>query len=341
MAKLPQELRGLVHDHRGITGLETAIVLIAFVVVSSVFAFATLSTGLISDDKTKETIKAGLDEAQGTMQVRGQVIAGAALATISNGAANVTGEVVGVGTPGKKVFHLDNAPVTASSETIYVDGVAQVRDTDYTINNSSGKITFTVAPPDNASITADYQYDVPALGTGDGVTTDYPLAQQPVIVGSETIFLDNIAQEKSAYTLNYLTGVISFITPPANGVQVGAEYTYYVISNVTVQVANAAGGHAINLSSGDLVATYLDKDTSVTGITQGGGSNNFTLTKLGNADADSVLEAGEMFGVKVDVSAYGLAHEEEFTIQLKPPSGAVVTVTKRIPSGVAKSMILR
>ena len=35
-------------DSRGITGLETAIVLIAFVLVSSVFAFAALSTGLFS-----------------------------------------------------------------------------------------------------------------------------------------------------------------------------------------------------------------------------------------------------------------------------------------------------
>ena len=40
-------------DQRGITGLETAIVLIAFVVVSSVFAFAPLSTGLFSSDKSK------------------------------------------------------------------------------------------------------------------------------------------------------------------------------------------------------------------------------------------------------------------------------------------------
>ena len=35
-------------DQKGITGLETAIVLIAFVVVASVFAFAVLSTGLTS-----------------------------------------------------------------------------------------------------------------------------------------------------------------------------------------------------------------------------------------------------------------------------------------------------
>ena len=46
-------------DQKGITGLETAIVLIAFVVVSSVSAFAALSTGLFSRDKAKETIQAG------------------------------------------------------------------------------------------------------------------------------------------------------------------------------------------------------------------------------------------------------------------------------------------
>ena len=50
----------LASDQRGITGLETAIVLIAFVVVSSVFAFAALSTGLFSSDKAKETHTAGL-----------------------------------------------------------------------------------------------------------------------------------------------------------------------------------------------------------------------------------------------------------------------------------------
>ena len=62
-------------DRRGITGLETAIVLIAFVVVSSVFAFAALSTGLFASDRSKETINAGLNEASGTLAVRGSIIA--------------------------------------------------------------------------------------------------------------------------------------------------------------------------------------------------------------------------------------------------------------------------
>jgi len=61
-------------DQRGITGLETAIVLIAFVVVSSVFAFAALSTGLFSSDKAKETHAAGLAEARGTLELKGSVV---------------------------------------------------------------------------------------------------------------------------------------------------------------------------------------------------------------------------------------------------------------------------
>ncbi len=49
-------LSNLKADQRGITGLETAIVLIAFVVVASVFAFAVLSTGLTSSQKSQEAV---------------------------------------------------------------------------------------------------------------------------------------------------------------------------------------------------------------------------------------------------------------------------------------------
>jgi archaeal flagellin FlaB len=71
-------LSPLRRDQRGITGLETAIVLIAFVVVSSVFAFAALSTGLFTTDKARHTIHAGLSEARGTIELKGAVIATAA-----------------------------------------------------------------------------------------------------------------------------------------------------------------------------------------------------------------------------------------------------------------------
>ena len=62
-------------NQRGITGLETAIILIAFVVVASVFAFTVLSTGIFSSERSKETIHAGLQEARSTLEPRGSVTA--------------------------------------------------------------------------------------------------------------------------------------------------------------------------------------------------------------------------------------------------------------------------
>lgn len=59
----------------GITGLETAIILIAFVVVASVFAFTILSTGVFAAERSKETIFAGLQEARSSLEPRGSVIA--------------------------------------------------------------------------------------------------------------------------------------------------------------------------------------------------------------------------------------------------------------------------
>jgi flagellin FlaB len=60
---------------KGITGLETAIILIAFVVVAAVFAYTTLSAGLFSTQKSQEAVYSGLKEAQSTLELKGSVIA--------------------------------------------------------------------------------------------------------------------------------------------------------------------------------------------------------------------------------------------------------------------------
>ena len=62
-------------EEAGITALETAIILIAFVVVASVFAFTMLSAGTFSTERGKEAIYAGLTEVQSSMEVKGGVIA--------------------------------------------------------------------------------------------------------------------------------------------------------------------------------------------------------------------------------------------------------------------------
>ena len=59
---------------RGMTGLETAIILIAFVTVAALFGYAVLSAGLFSAERGKETIYAGLQQAKANMEISGSVI---------------------------------------------------------------------------------------------------------------------------------------------------------------------------------------------------------------------------------------------------------------------------
>jgi archaeal flagellin FlaB len=62
-------------DQRGMTGLETAIILIAFVTVAAVFSYAVLSAGLFSAERGKETIYSGLQEARSNLEMCGSVMA--------------------------------------------------------------------------------------------------------------------------------------------------------------------------------------------------------------------------------------------------------------------------
>lgn len=59
----------------GITGLETAIILIAFVMVASVFSYVVVSAGLFSSQKAKQAITAGLESIMSVVEIRGDVFA--------------------------------------------------------------------------------------------------------------------------------------------------------------------------------------------------------------------------------------------------------------------------
>jgi len=69
-----RNFRKMNKDERGITGLETAIILIAFVVVAAVFSFAVLSAGTFATDKSKDAIYSGISQVQSTMEMKGSVI---------------------------------------------------------------------------------------------------------------------------------------------------------------------------------------------------------------------------------------------------------------------------
>jgi flagellin FlaB len=65
----------LLRSERGITGLETAIILIAFIVVASVFAYTVLTAGVLSSQKSNEAVNAAIEEVRSSITITGNTIA--------------------------------------------------------------------------------------------------------------------------------------------------------------------------------------------------------------------------------------------------------------------------
>ena len=67
--------KNMYKDEQGVSALETAIILIAFVVVAAIFAFTILSAGTTATEQSKEAIYAGLSEVRSSLELRGAVVA--------------------------------------------------------------------------------------------------------------------------------------------------------------------------------------------------------------------------------------------------------------------------
>ncbi len=137
MRKITRLLGSLHKREEGITGLETAIILIAFVIVASVFAFVVLSTGLFSAERGKETVFAGLEKARGNLEVRG-----ALTITDTDASGTITAadniEFNLANAAGGFPVLVDPAATTNSVVMNYIDAQARVADATYTVTEIQG-----------------------------------------------------------------------------------------------------------------------------------------------------------------------------------------------------------
>jgi flagellin FlaB len=131
--RLARLFRSLHNKQEGITGLETAIILIAFVIVASVFAFVVLSTGLFSAERGKETVFAGLEKARGNLEVRGALTV---TDVDTSGAIDSADDIrfnVALAAGGFPIS-LDPAAYTNSVVINYIDQQNRTADIGYTVN---------------------------------------------------------------------------------------------------------------------------------------------------------------------------------------------------------------
>jgi len=68
-------LRRFVKNEKGFTGLEAAIVLIAFVTVAAVFSYVLLGAGFFATQKSQEVVHTGVKQATSSMELVGSVVA--------------------------------------------------------------------------------------------------------------------------------------------------------------------------------------------------------------------------------------------------------------------------
>ena len=127
-----RKLFRLFNREDGITGLETAIILIAFVIVASVFAFVVLSTGLFSAERGKETVFAGLEKARGNLEVRG------ALTVIdenTDGTIDSSDEIVFNVALAAGGFPISLNPAAYTNTVVinWIDAQDRIPDTSYTV----------------------------------------------------------------------------------------------------------------------------------------------------------------------------------------------------------------
>ncbi|HXF51571.1 MAG TPA: archaellin/type IV pilin N-terminal domain-containing protein [Dehalococcoidia bacterium] len=171
--------RRTAHEERGITGLETAIILIAFVVVAAVFAFVVLSTGLFSSERGKETIYAGLQKTRGNLELRGSIIANA-------DAANTRVQTLvfdlGLAAGGEPV-NLDPGATINKTVVAYIDDSTNINDLTYTVDWVVGDTDNLLEPGELAEVTVNVVSAGITLSNNDTFTLEVrpPLGAYVVI----------------------------------------------------------------------------------------------------------------------------------------------------------------
>ena len=154
MKRILRMVRRTARQEDGITGLETAIILIAFVVVATVFAFVVLTTGIFSAERGKESVFAGLQKARGTAEVRGGVV------------VTATGTVIDdiqfalATTAGGEPVPINPSGTTNRTVIAYRDDDTVDNDVGYTVTNIVGDSDTLLEPGELKLITIDRATDI-------------------------------------------------------------------------------------------------------------------------------------------------------------------------------------
>ncbi len=353
--KMPTQL--FRRSERGITGLETAIILIAFVVVASVFAFTVLSTGLFSSERGKETVYAGLAQARGSVELKGSLVANGVGDIIMHSAdtlwTNVGGSNITV-----TLETVDKKEGTGSVEidvaTAFTTGqiarqtlspaldLSQYDSFSFWMKSErvtlKGQLEFII--DDDADCTSPSELiAVPVLTAGLWKDVQVGISKATIRTSIACIGF-NIATDLSVgsstkLNIDQLTAqgqIISIVILVANSV-----------SGVPIDLTEPADANADGIADSEdkrhkVLITYNDDVQLVNDL-------YWTKNFVGAEDGDDLLEQGERVELNIRLGgldqAKPLRKDTQFTLEVKPSGGSVLIIQRNSPSQITSVMNLR
>ena len=160
-------------DEKGFTGLEAAIVLIAFVVVAAVFSYVMLGAGFFTTQKSQEVVHTGVTQASSSVELSGDVIAkgvtGVNITNVSiflqltSGGSQVdmNRTLIVYSSPGVAPHDLLNGSTANDTQFLIVNRYNNYSAPDYLIDKGEKfEVLVNVSALDNITANKDFQLEI-------------------------------------------------------------------------------------------------------------------------------------------------------------------------------------
>jgi flagellin FlaB len=139
-------------------------------------------------------------------------------------------------------------------------------------------------------------------------------------------------------TLELKGDVVAESTGGANG----------AVQSLVICVASALNGEKIDLTAPIDDSGLAGNDSmNVVVVSYSSAGNRtddlaWTATQLGKGNGDDMLDPGETFEMTIDLTGAGetISTYHTFSVEIKPPVGAVLVVERTTPAALAEWMIL-
>jgi flagellin FlaB len=176
------------------TGLEAAIVLIAFVVVAAVFSYVVLGAGFYTSQKSQETVYKSVEQATSNIQMIGNVYG---ISSAGSGTIDSIDFTIGL-TPGAPTADLTKMTVLYSSDT--------VSPVKYSYGGAAADASHFSAVKSGTTTAA------PAMAQNDQITISINLASSDVLTVNSRYNLEIRPVQGAAYTFSRTSGPNIFKT---------------------------------------------------------------------------------------------------------------------------------